>query len=861
MKWFVSPRVMCLAALLALPALADNITVDADRDNTLYEDFSGALSNGAGPNIYVGRNSNGDLKRGLIRFDLTAIPPGSVINSISLKLYMSRTRAGNQPVNVYRVTADWGEAGSSGSGQGAPAEIGDATWQHRFFNDTFWVAPGGDHAPAPSATATVGGTLGFYTWTGGQLAADVSFWIENPGSNFGWELIGNESANTTAKRFESRESFNPALIPRLLIEFTPPPGTGACCVAGGYCYVATPAGCDAFGGAYQGDGVECQSGPCGAVVGACCLPSGNCVTLNAPDCLLQGGTYRGDGVACEAGLCPVILTPFVDQLPNIPIAPPTSGSAGGTASYTITMNEFYQRLHRDLPDTRVWGYNYRFPGPTILASTGHPVTVTWVNDLRDEFNVPRTTHILPVDLCLHGAVNEPRTVIHLHGGEVPANVDGYPSDAFLPGQSLTYVYPNNQLPAMLWYHDHALGITRLNVYMGLAGGYVITDPVEQALGLPSGQNEIPLIIQDRSFNPDGSLYYPATWHEDFFGDKILVNGKIWPFKYVNRGKYRFRVLNGCNSRTLTLALSNGASFKLIGLEGGLLAAPVTMTSITLGPAERADIIVDFAQFAANTEIILTNSAPAPYPGTPGVGVVPNVMKFIVTTSAGFTGAIPSTLRTFTPIPEAQASRSRDFILRQEPSPCTGTRWTINGLEWMDITEFPRLGETEIWSFINQSGMSHPMHLHLVHFQVLDRQDFTIVDGQPVPTGERVPPPISEVGWKDTVMANPFQITRVIATFSGYTGLFPYHCHVLEHEDNEMMRQFHVVYFGDFDRNDSVDLADFIDFATCMFGPSIAPSPVPPPPTGDECLEAFDDKYDGDVDLLDFAAFQRGFGRH
>lgn len=853
-----------LAALLASAVSADNISVNADRDNTLYVDFAGELSNGAGPNLFVGRNTAGEVRRALVRFNLDAVPPGSTINSVTLKLYMSRTRAGNEFVSVHRVTADWGEAGSvadGGGGQGGAAETGDATWQHRFYNTTYWAVPGGDYAVSASATTTVGATLSYYTWTSPQLAADVANWINNPGTNFGWIVIGNESTNTTAKRFESRESFDPTLVPRLSIDFTPPPGTGACCVPGGYCYVTTPAGCAAFGGSYQGNGVECQTDPCGFVVGACCLPSGECISVNAADCTLQGGTYRGDGVPCGPGLCPVILTPFVDQLPTPPVAVPTSGTIGGTASYTITMNEFYQRLHRDLPDTRVWGYNFRFPGPTILASTGNPVTVTWVNDLRDEFNVLRTTHVLPVDFCLHGASVEPRTVVHLHGGKVPASADGYPEDAFLPGQSLTYVYPNNQLPAMLWYHDHALGLTRLNVYMGLAGGYIVRDPIEQALNLPSGTNEIPLVIQDRSFNPDGSLYYPESWHEHFFGDKILVNGKVWPFKYVNRGKYRFRVLNGCNSRTLTLALSNGASFKLIGLEGGLLAAPVTLTSITLGPAERADIIVDFAPFPANTEIILTNSAPAPYPGQAGVGVIPNVMKFIVTTTTGHTAAVPNSLRSFTPLPEASATRSRDFLLRQQPEPCAGSRWLINDLLWMDITEFPRFGETEIWSFVNASGVSHPMHMHLVHFQVLDRQNFDYVNGQVLPTGPRVPPPASEVGWKDTVMAHPFQITRVIARFDGYTGLFPYHCHILEHEDHEMMRQFRVVYLGDADRNGTVNFADLGDLAECMSGPGITPSPAPPPPTGQQCLESFDETYDGDVDLVDFAAIQRNIGRN
>lgn len=491
-------------------------------------------------------------------------------------------------------------------------------------------------------------------------------------------------------------------------------------------------------------------------------------------------------------MCPIVLTPYIDPLPIPALATPTTGAPGDIATYDMHMVQVQLQLHSELPPTTLWTYEGSYPGPTILATRGKPVTVNWINDLRDEFGNLRTTHYLPVDLCPHGAANQPKTVVHLHGGHVPAAYDGYPESTFLPGNSVTYVYPNQQLPALIWYHDHALGITRLNVYMGLAGGYLITDAFEQSLNLPPPEYDIPLIIQDRTFRPDGSLLYPAEWEEHFFGDKILVNGRVWPFFNVQQGKYRFRALNGCNSRTLNLSLSNGQTFQQIGTDGGLLPAPVTLSEVTLGPAERADLIVDFSVHAPGTEIILQNSAPSPYPAGDPMHDIPNVMKFVVQNQTGFTGTIPASLRPMETLNPQNAVTTRELTLASAADPCSGSMWLIDGMHWDHIHEYPMLGTTEIWSFINRSGISHPMHMHMIFFQVLDRQDFNIVDGQVVPIGNPIPAPPQEDGWKDTVMAHPGQITRVIARFDDYMGRYPYHCHILEHEDHGMMRQFEVV---------------------------------------------------------------------
>jgi spore coat protein A len=274
----------------------------------------------------------------------------------------------------------------------------------------------------------------------------------------------------------------------------------------------------------------------------------------------------------------------------------------------------------------------------------------------------------------------------------------------------------------------------------------------------------------------------------------VVNGKVWPYLNVAKGMYRFRILNACNSRFLTLSLSNGQAIVQIGTDGGLLPEPVALSEVTLGPAERADVVIDFAASAAGTEIILTNSAPSPFPGSRGVGVVPNVMKFIVTKERGHTQELPAALRSLVPLEEVIAQRHREFTLQPQPESCAGFQWLINGLHWDQVSEFIGNTDAEVWSFINPSGISHPMHIHLVQFQVLDRQPFQVIDDEIVPTGPPVAPPANEKGWKDTVSAHPSEITRIIARFDGYGyfGGFAYHCHILEHEDHEMMRQYFLI---------------------------------------------------------------------
>lgn len=826
--------------LISLGAHADEIVVYPSKDNTLYEDPDGGISNGAGDHLFTGRTDISELRRALVHFDVGVIPEGSVINDVTLWMHLSRTKANDEVVSLHRVHQGWGEGASDAEGEegmGAPAFDGDATWIHTFYPDAFWIEPGGDYDTTPSASSIIARQNGFYSWSSLDMSLDVQMWVDDALTNHGWMVIGNESEDKTAKRFDSGDIADTGRRPYLVIDFTPPVGTGACCYGDGECVITTQSDCVDSNGAFQGEGISCDPNPCPQPDGACCLPDGSCVETSEGDCAIRDGIFQGFGTACASDTCP--LVPFVDALPIPAIAQPVIGEPEGEATYDMPIVQTTQQLHRDLPPTTIWAYDGTFPGPTILASKELPVTVRWINDLRDEQGNFRTDHYLDVDQCPHGAGDEARIVTHLHGGHIPAEVDGYPEDWVLPGATLEYVYPNNQDAGTLWYHDHSLGITRLNVIMGMAGFYLLRDDVENALNLPRGAYEIGLAIQDRTFDRStGEFVYPSAWVDHFFGDTLLVNGMVWPYLEVARGKYRFRVLNGSTSRVYTIALSNGDPFTVIGTESGLLEAPVQVNELTVLTGERYDVVVDFEAYAPGTEIVLTNSAPAPYPGDPGVGVVPEVMKFVVLDSPGHTDPLPGTLREIERLDATDAVEVRTFEFRRFTDPCTGSIWLINGLLWDDITETPDLGSVEVWEFVNRSAVSHPMHMHLVLFQVLNRQFFEVQDDEIVPIGDPIPPRAEEDGWKDTVDCPPDMITRVITRFDDYLGTYPYHCHILEHEDHEMMRQFTVYCPADFNEDGGVNTLDVLAFLNAW--------------TSDDPEADFN--HDGNINTLDVLAF-------
>ncbi len=595
---------LAIGLLAGGEVLAEQVLLSPSQDNTLYEEEAGELSNGGGQYLFAGRSQQGvglDIRRGLIKFDLSVdIPAGAVVNSATLTLRMSQTIAGSHPVTLHRVLSAWGEGTSVAEGSeggGALSTTDSATWFHTFYNKDFWTTLGGDFSNTISDSTTVGGS-GTYAWSSPGMVLDIQEWVNDPSTNFGWLVRGNESAVPSAKRFNSREnSFSP---PTLLIDYTIPPDYGACCHADGVCLLNNAAGCSGSSGTFQGISSSCSPNPCPQPTGACCLIDDSCVLDTADGCALLGGQYQGDnepctprlcaspgaccfsgasctelnpatcadqggaflgsGVSCDPNVCPLNLEPFVDALPIPPVAQPLVGQPGGVATYNIGMTQFDQQLHRDLAPTTVWGYDGMYPGPTIEARAFEQVTVRWRNDLRNSQGTLRQSHYLPVDLCPHGPNvhgDVPMTVVHLHGAHVGELSDGHPDYLYPPGSEDTYYYPNGQLPATLWYHDHGLGITRLNVYMGLAGFYIIRDDVEDALNLPADEYEIPLVIQDRSFNLDGTWYYPDSLQDHFFGDYILVNGKVWPYLEVDQGLYRFRILNGSNARAYTVSLSNG----------------------------------------------------------------------------------------------------------------------------------------------------------------------------------------------------------------------------------------------------------------------------------------------------------------
>ena len=532
-------------------------------------------------------------------------------------------------------------------------------------------------------------------------------------------------------------------------------------------------------------------------------------------------------LAPHAVLPPVKLASYVTPLSIPPIIRPPSAKP-----VEIQMRPFRHRAHRDLPATPMWGYNGMWPGPTFEVRKGQPVSVKWSNHLPKK-------HFLPLDYTIHGEGNDVpqvRTVTHVHGARVMPESDGYP-DAWVSSDGRSGPvraanpchYPNDQAATTLWYHDHALGITRLNVYAGLAGFYLIRDPEEDSLNLPGGAYEIPLMIQDRSFNADGSLWYPPAkngthpaWMQEFFGNAICVNGKATPFLEVEPRKYRFRMVNGSNSRFYHFTLvpadvsgkpsgkpSDAPPFIQIGSDGGLLPAPARLHYLIFSPGERFDLVIDFSQHKG-ANLALINDAPAPY--ARGGEIVPSdVMLFKVTKplSGADTSSIPETLAPFTPLDPAQAVRERMLSLSEMDRPSDG--YTMIGLldqkHWDDpISEDPKAGSTEIWSFANTTGDVHPIHLHLVQFQVLNRQPFDtkayMETGKMVFTGIPMAPESNEhPAWKDTIKTYSGYITRVIARFDLPTGTvvrpgdefrYVWHCHVLEHEDNEMMRPYKVV---------------------------------------------------------------------
>jgi spore coat protein A, manganese oxidase len=517
------------------------------------------------------------------------------------------------------------------------------------------------------------------------------------------------------------------------------------------------------------------------------------------------------------GRTPGTIDRYIDPLP-IPEPIKPYETRGDADFYRVRIMEFRKQLHSQLPPTKLWGYEGQHPGPTFEAMSGRRVEVEWENHLPLE-------HLFPVDTHLHGAMAPApavRVVPHLHGSRTASFSDGMPEAWFVPGASVRYTYPNQQAGATLWYHDHAMGITRLNVYAGLSGFYLLRDQQELGMNLPSGDYEIPLTLQDRTLDDEAQLLYAPTkddgsrvpagaWGPQLFGDLPVVNGALYPYLNVEPRIYRLRVLNASNARFFNLYLNQAArptdipalvNFHQIGSDGGLLGKPVPLEKVLLAPAERADLVVDFAGLAGKT-ITLSNNAPAPYPGwsllRPLHAPLNELMQFRVSEAAGSASKVFS-LPPATDLQRMDATQAvvtRDFVLAEKMDiEGNSMGMQINGKGYADaITEFPKLGTMEKWRFINTTDDTHPMHLHLVQFQILERQGFdygAFVLGKLALVGTPRPPAPNEAGWKDTAIVNPHDVLTILVRFEGFTGRYVYHCHMAEHEDNDMMRPFEVV---------------------------------------------------------------------
>ncbi|SDM15218.1 spore coat protein A [Nonomuraea jiangxiensis] len=574
------------------------------------------------------------------------------------------------------------------------------------------------------------------------------------------------------------------------------------------------------------------------------------------------------------------LARWVDAVPRLPVPQPRRSVYSGADYYELTMLQSPWRFHRDLPAGQAWGLwaaaedgpvGLGYLGPTLVARRDRPVVVRYRNHLP-------ATHLLQsaVDVTLWRNVpgdppdppggrmpqNFPTgrnvwAVPHLHGAFNPPQSDGYPEAWFTPDglhgpayaslqgarpNEAVYAYTSRQPATMLWYHDHAMAITRLNIYAGLAGLYLIRDSFEDGLPLPSGDFEVPLILQDRNLTSGGALSYPdkgptpyhPKWNPNFFGAVPVVNGKAYPYLAVEPRRYRLRLLNGSNQRFFHLWFQDGGTrrpFWLIGTDGGLRSAPLRLTSVLLGPAMRVDLLLDLTGAPQGTRITMMNDAATPFPQG-GMNVpMPEIMQLQVRKALSGRDLSVSpdrlSLRPIEPLRPTSGLPRRQFVITaNRDAHHKSTHLAINQRLFDDpVEDFPKVGTTEIWEYINTSGDGHPMHVHLVQFQLLNRQRFDapaylkayqawIARGRVPATkpaltrylnGPVTPPAAEEEGWKDTIVTPPGMVTRIVLRFdvpppidgipgtrTSFPATYIQHCHMLEHEDNEIMRPWQII---------------------------------------------------------------------
>jgi FtsP/CotA-like multicopper oxidase with cupredoxin domain len=611
--------------------------------------------------------------------------------------------------------------------------------------------------------------------------------------------------------------------------------------------------------------------------------------------LLQRGAAGAGGAmlplpgllrAGPASAAPSVATGLAKFRDPLPLLTDNAIDARGGGTVRLTAKAFSQQLHSQLPSTPLFGYARSadgaaaYPGPALLVSQDVPVRVAYTNALPED---PPAWLNPGATLAGEGGYDEfaavkaggrgkVRMLTHLHGGLVLGRDDGNPAagpiyqrnddgdivtdadgnpiaigdyrDGFGPGETQWADYPFGQPGSLLWFHDHYLGDTRMNVVAGLAAGCIVTDELDtfdgdNPLGLPAGAYDIPLVVQDKRFTDGGDILYPAApastngpWLGEYFGDCMLVNGRIWPALTVEPAMYRLRLLNGSNARILDLDIS-GAPMYVIGSEGGFLpegTEPVPINHVVMAPAERYDVIVDFRRLAGQT-VHMKNHTPRRPVATPAPPLT-QVMRITVREAAS--AGAPLTLPKASPgalgtnelpledlrergAPLAGAVKTRAIVLNEVGA--GGPTWhlNLNAKRYDDpTTEILDRDAVEDWVYVNTTADTHPMHTHLFTFQVMGRVPFDAdayaaaygtPDGAAPPpgadptsalrrfiTGPLRPPAPEEMGWKDTVKVNPGQMTVIRAKFSLPAGaLMPqhyvFHCHIVEHEDNDMMRPF------------------------------------------------------------------------
>jgi spore coat protein A len=582
--------------------------------------------------------------------------------------------------------------------------------------------------------------------------------------------------------------------------------------------------------------------------------------------LVVGGTLVNSGRAQAVSQAQAVsvaagLTPYLDQMPTL-LDNLINATGGGT--FNLSTELITRKLHKQLPTTTLFGYLWSggptanaidasYLGPVILAQYKKSVTVNYKNNLAsDAYKSVFTNGGSSYAQFNPFSPAETRILTHLHGAIDSGESDGNPfatPGAYESGATQTAMYPNEQAATLSWYHDHLLGDTRMNVVGGLAGGYLLRDDFDSGSNpvLPNGAFELPMVVQDRQFDAQGHLLYPVAplstngpWIGEYFGDVMMVNGKIWPTLTVQPAVYRFRLLNGCNARILSLrvARSNDQTIPMtiVGTEGGLLPLnPVAVTRMVLAPAERFDLICDFRNFAGQTLFMKNNNPPSPV-STPAPSLT-TVMRFVVSSGTPSGSVPPAGSLTDPLVNDAVAELTSPALgppLLSGGTKVPGRMITLNEIgagtpAWRlnlnagpyggpdAVTETLKWNDIEDWYFVNTTADTHPMHTHLFSFRVmgrynLDAKGYAAAFGGPngVPQQQDIttltpylksklmPPDPTETGLKETVKANPGQVTVVRAKFippsTAFVGgqlteqKYVHHCHIVEHEDNDMMER-------------------------------------------------------------------------